>query len=79
MTVRRAVEKLQEIARESERVTSILKAKDMMLNAALATRDPAEIEKARQELNAAFEASVDFKIKSVHEGDKIQRLVSEED
>lgn len=79
MRIREVMEKLQEINRESERVSSILKAKEMMLNAALASRDPAEIEKAREELVAAFEASVDFKIKATKQGEELQRKQLEAD
>lgn len=79
MKIREVMEKLQEISRESERVSSVLKAKDMMLNAALAGRDPAEIEKAREEVVAAFEASVDFKIKATKQGEELQRKQLEAD
>lgn len=79
MKIREVMEKLQEISRESERVSSILKAKDMMLSAALAGRDPVEIEKAREELVAAFEANVDFKIKATRQGEELQRKQLEAD
>lgn len=79
MKIREVMEKLQEISRESERVSSVLRAKDMMLNAALAGRDPAEIEKAREEVVAAFEASVDFKIKATKQGEELQRKQLEAD
>lgn len=79
MKIKEVMEKLQEINREAERVSSILKAKDMMLSAALAGRDPAEIEKAREELVAAFEANVDFKIKATRQGEELQRKQLEAD
>lgn len=73
--IRKALERLRQINAESTRVGHILSAKNAMLEAALAMGDSKEIETARQELIAAFEASVDFKVRISREADSLQNLV----
>lgn len=75
--VRKALDRLKQINAESTRTQQILSAKNHMLEAVLATGDPKEIEIARQELLAAFEASVDFKIRVSREADELQNLVND--
>lgn len=73
--IKKALERLRQINAESTRVGHILAAKNAMLEAALALGDGKEVETARQELLAAFEASVDFKVRISREADSLQNLV----
>lgn len=75
--VKKAMDRLRQINAESNRTSQILAAKNHMLEAVLAPGDPKEIEIARQELLAAFEASVDFKIRVSREADELQNLVND--
>ncbi len=77
--MRRAMERLREINRESDQTQSILKAMDNLLEAALASRNQKSIEKARTNLLSAFEARVDFKIRVMQEGEELARQLNEEE
>lgn len=74
--LRKALERLRQINAESQRIGHILSAKNAMLEAALALGDGKEIETARRELLASFEASVDFKIKVNREADQLQEMLN---
>lgn len=75
--IKRTLQRLQEINAESTRSGQILAAKNHMLEAMLSTGDVKEIEAARQELLAAFEASVDLKIRVNREADQLQNEIND--
>lgn len=74
--LRRALARIAELNRASERASSIISAKNSMLEAALQGNDPKEIETARSELIAAFEAGVDQKIRMAKETEELMRIAN---